>query len=141
MSNFRMERAFRRVDGSIDGFDPNQGINPEDFANAVFADQRFFDRPPLSTFVFAPFDRPRWFPAPESLQVVRARLAELAKQSDDGGQTLCRDVEVLTAVENRLDRIDTHDLKFYFLARDGVGKRPDQGTESRPQESASPKES
>jgi hypothetical protein len=122
MANFRAERLFIRVAGSIDGFDPNEGIDAEEFAFLMVCDQQTYDRTPLSQFTFAPFDRPRWFPASEGLASVRDHIADLEakrNRADDESKALIdKQIETLRAVEDRLDRIDTHDLKFHFLARD-----------------------
>ena len=122
MANFRTERLLIRVAGSIDGFDPNEGIDSEAFALLMICDQDSFDRTPLSHFTSSPFDRPRWFRAAEGLDVVREFIREiegkLQKGKDDQTKGLEEKLVVLRAVEDRLDTIDVHDLKFHFIARD-----------------------
>ncbi len=124
MANFRAERLFIRIAGSIDGFDPNEGINPEDFAFLMVRDQGTYERTPLSDFTFAPFDKPRWTSAQQGLKAVRGFISELEARlgrcaDDDAGRSrIERDLATLRAVEDRLDAIDTHDLRFHFLARD-----------------------
>ena len=123
MANFRTERLFIRVNGSIDGFDPNEGIDVVTFANIMIDDQDSYGRPSLADFTFAPFDRPKWFPAAKGLQAVRELAAKVETKfqgCDDDLQLerLQNELQTLRAVEDRLDIVDTHDLKFCFLARD-----------------------
>lgn len=121
MANFRAERLFIRVAGSLD-FDPNDGINAEDFAFIMVCDGGAYDRPSLQDFTFAPFDQPRWFPAADGLKVVRAVIdemeAKLSKAEPDRKAHIENEIEVLRVVEDRLDTIDMKDYKFHFLARD-----------------------
>lgn len=133
MANFRIERAFLRIDGFIDGFDPNEGIDPDEFARQVFADPGTYERQPLSDFTFAPFDRPLWFAAEKGLKVVRAVIKEREKELETATgkrkESLPKELSLLRAVEDRLDRIDSRDLRFYILARD----LPSTRRRSRPQ--------
>jgi len=121
MANFRAERLFIRVAGTLN-FDPNEGINAEEFAFAMICDADAYDRPSLQDYTFAPFDRPRWFRASEGLATVRALIAEeeakLSSASPDQKTHLEKKIEVLRVVEDRLDAIDLKDYKFHFLARD-----------------------
>lgn len=121
MANFRAERLFIRVAGALD-FDPNEGIDAEQFAFIMVCDGDAYDRPSLQDYTFAPFDQPRWFPASEGLATVRAVIAEIEKKlgaSDLEQRTqLENKIEVLRVVEDKLDCIDLKDYKFHFLARD-----------------------
>src|ERR1041385_1565242 len=116
MANFRAERLFIRVAGSLD-FDPNEGINAEEFAFAMVCDDGAFDRPSLRDYTFAPFDRPRWFKASEGLQTIRAMIkeeeAKLASATPEQRTDLESKIEVLRAVEDKLDAIDLKDYKFH----------------------------
>jgi hypothetical protein len=88
----------------------------------MITDQVTYHRTPLSHFTSNPFDRPRWFSAAEGLKVVREFIdeleAKLEKCDDDEKARLQLKLQVLRAVDDRLDTIDTHDLKFHFVARD-----------------------
>lgn len=121
MANFRAERLFIRVAGELD-FDPNEGINAEEFAFIMVCDPGAYDRPSLQDYTFAPFDRPRWFRASEGLATVRAVIAEMdAKRSSvepEQRTHIENKIEVLRVVEDKLDAIDLRDYKFHFLARD-----------------------
>jgi hypothetical protein len=121
MANFRAERLFIRVNGALD-FDPNEGINAEEFAYAMVCDADAYDRPSLQDYSFAPFERPRWFPASKGLTVVRAVIAEeearLHLATPEEKTEMDRKLEVLRAVEDKLNAIDLKDYKFYFLVRD-----------------------
>lgn len=121
MANFRAERLLIRVAGALD-FDPNQGINVEEFAFAMVCDANAYDRPSLQDYTFAPFDRPRWFRASEGLATVRAVITEanarLGSATPEQRTALERRIEVLRVVEDKLDVIDLKDYKFHFLARD-----------------------
>jgi hypothetical protein len=122
MANFRMERLFIRVNGFIDGFDPNEGIDVAEFAFLCVRDHGTYERNPLSGFVSAPVDRPRWFRASEGLDAVRGFISELEAQlkgcDEKRRAGIERDIQTLRTVEDRLDRIDLKDLKFHFLAKD-----------------------
>lgn len=123
MANFRAERLFIRIQEPIDGFDPNQGIDVEEFAWTMVCDQKALERDSLSKFTIGPGDKPRWFPAEAGLKVVRACLAEVGEKAANAElelqkQGLQNKIAMLKAVENRLDTIDTYDRKFYFQARD-----------------------
>ena len=125
MANFRAERLFIRIDGSIDGFDPSGGIDVAEFAFLSARDLRTLDRLPLREFSAPSFGKPRWFPAQKGLKVIRdfigeleAKLAKSAPDDGEGRARIERDIATLRAVEDRLDTIDTHDLRFYFLERD-----------------------
>lgn len=121
MANFRAERLFIRVAGALD-FDPNDGINAEEFAFAMVCDADAYDRPSLQDYAFAPFDRPRWFHASEGLATIRAVIAEetakLVSATPEQKTHLESKIEVLRVVEDKLDAIDLKDYKFHFLARD-----------------------
>lgn len=121
MANFRAERLFIRVAGALD-FDPNEGINAEEFAFAMVCDADAYGRPSLQDYTFAPFDRPRWFLASEGLSTVRAVIAEeetkLGSATSEQRAHIENKIEVLRVVEDKLDSIDLKDYKFHFLARD-----------------------
>jgi hypothetical protein len=121
MANFRAELLFIRVAGALD-FDPNEGINAEEFAFAMVCDADAYGRPSLQDYTFAPSDRPRWFRASEGLSTVRAVIAEeeakLRSVAPERRTQIENKIEVLRVVEDRLDAIDIKDYKFHFLARD-----------------------
>ncbi|MFO0978649.1 MAG: hypothetical protein U0996_19740 [Planctomycetaceae bacterium] len=121
MANFRAERLFIRVAGTLN-FDPNEEIDPETFAMIMVCDGGAYDRSSLQDFTIAPYDRPRWFRASEGLKVVRAVIAQeqskLKSAPPEQQPHLQKSIEVLQAVEDSLDRIDIKDLKFHFLAKD-----------------------
>jgi hypothetical protein len=121
MANFRAERLFIRVAGELD-FDPNQGINAEEFAFAMVCDADAYDRSSLQDYTFAPYDRPRWFRASKGLVTVRAVIAEeeakLASATPEQRTHIEKKIKVLRAVEDNLDAIDLKNYKFHFLARD-----------------------
>lgn len=114
MANFRAERLFIRVSGMVKDFDPNEGIDHEQFATPMCMDNGTYERRPLSEFTFAPFDTVRWFRASEGLKVVREFIEELERTPGADDETLT----TLRAVEDRLDWIDVKGHKFHFLARD-----------------------
>lgn len=125
MANFRVERLFIRIDGSIDGFDPSGGIDVAEFAYLSARDLGTVERLPLREFSAPPFGKPRWFPAQKGLKVVHrfigeleAKLAKTASDDGEGRVRIERDIATLRTVEDRLDIIDTHELRFYFLERD-----------------------
>jgi hypothetical protein len=76
----------------------------------------------LRDYTFAPFERPRWFKATEGLQTIQAVIkeneAKLASATPEQRTRIEKRIEVLRAVEDKLDRIDFKDYKFHFLARD-----------------------
>lgn len=121
MANFRSERLFIRVAGSLD-FDPNEGIDASEFAFIMVMDTDAYDRDSLRDYTFAPFDKPRWFPAAKGIATVRAVIAEteakLSKARGEERERYEKDIALLRVVEDRLDMIDVKDYKFYFLARD-----------------------
>ena len=121
MANFRAERLFIRVNGALD-FDPNEGINVEEFAHAMVCDADAYDRPSLQDYSFAPFERPRWFPASKGLATIRAVIAEqearLGSAEPDEKPDIEATLAVLRVVEDKLDAIDLKDYKFYFQVRD-----------------------
>ena len=121
MANFRAERLFIRVAGTLD-FDPNEGISAEDFAFIKVCDRDAYDRPSLQDFTIAPFDKQRWFPASEGLATIRTVIAEMEtnlRSADPQRKAhIENDIEVLRIVEDKLDSIDLKDYKFHFLARD-----------------------
>lgn len=121
MANVRAERLFIRVAGQLE-FDPNEGINAEDFASIMVCDAGAYDRPSLQDYTFAPFHRPRWFRASEGLATVRALIceleAELTTLDAERKTHIKHKIELLRVVMNKLDAVDLKDFKFYFLARD-----------------------
>lgn len=121
MANFRAERLFIRVAGELK-FDPNEGVNAEEFAFAMLCDADAYDRASLQDYTIAPFDRPRWFRAAKGLATVRAVIAEkeakLMSATPEQKSHLEKMIEVLRVVEDKLDAIDLKDYKFHFLARD-----------------------
>ncbi len=121
MANFRAERLFIRVAGTLD-FDPNEGINAEEFAFIMVGDAGAYGRPSIQDYAFAPFDSPRWFPASEGLSTVRAVIAEmeakLVAAEPERKPHIVSQINVLRVVEDKLDSIDIKDYKFHFLARD-----------------------
>ncbi|PQO28625.1 hypothetical protein DTL21_28980 [Bremerella cremea] len=121
MANFRAERLYLRVAGSLD-FDPNEGIDAAEFASIMVTDSGAYDRHSLQDFTFAPFDNPRWFSAADGLKVIRLVIEELKNElviADESKKSrIEKRIEVLHAVEDRLDLIDLKDFRFHLLARD-----------------------
>lgn len=121
--DFQAKRLFIRLAEPIDGFDPNEGIDAFAFASLMVRDQGDAGRQRLGQFTFAPFHPPRWFPAAEGRQAVLGYIDLLETQierSKDAQQrsALAVDLETLRVVEKRLDAIEAHDGRFYFLADD-----------------------
>lgn len=121
MANFRAERLFIRVAGSLD-FDPNGGIDAEVFAEIMVMDYGTYERSSLQEFSFAPFDQPRWLAAADGLAAVRGLISEMqqdAESADDSrGDLIKSQIEVLRVVEDHLDSIDLKGYRFHFLIRD-----------------------
>lgn len=121
MANFRAERLFIRVAGSLD-FDPNEGIDVEEFATIMVLDAEPFDRPSLQDFSFAPFDQPKWFDAAEGLKTVVAVISEmeskLKHEVPECHDHILKQIEVLRVVQEKLDMIDIKDYRFHFQVRD-----------------------
>ncbi len=106
MANFRSERLFIRVAGALD-FDPNEGIDVSEFAFIMVCDSDVYGRDSLRDYTFAPFDKPRWFPAAKGLATVRAIIADLEKKlskaEPETQESLTKQIAVLRVVEDRLD--------------------------------------
>ncbi len=121
MANFRAERLFIRVAGVLD-FDPNEGIDAEEFAFIMVCDADPYDRPSLQDYTVAAGDRPRWFRAAAGLATIRAVIEEyqstLSSAAPEQQASMEHKIEVLRVVEDKLDSIDLKDYKFHFLARD-----------------------
>lgn len=121
MANFREERLFIRVSGALD-FDPNEGIDHEEFMSILESDQGTLDRPSLQEYRRAPFEAPIWVSAAEGLQTTRAVRneleAKLESASADRKDDIHKSIQTLDVVIERLDSIDMNDLNFYFLTRD-----------------------
>ena len=125
MANFRGEKFLIRISESIDGFDPNMGIDPGQLSHVAGGDCHSFTRTPLADFACGPgsYQRPRWFKAAKGLKSVRGLIAEMEQklqecQEEERKAWMERDLSTLRILEDRLDTIDVHDCKFYFHARD-----------------------
>lgn len=129
MSNFRCERLFVMLDDPVPGLDHLKAIDPvrlsELYGGDNDSDADIADLPPLSTFVYAPFDRPKWRAAAKGLKTVRGLIEYyeqcLQRGSDSFGHApdaIARKIETLKQLEEVLDAADTRDRKFYLLARD-----------------------
>lgn len=121
MANFRAERLFIRVAGTLD-FDPNAGIDAAEFASVMMSDDAAWDRPALEDFSFAPGDIPKWWSAVEGLTTVRAVISGVEAQlGSAGGVTkaeLQSNIDLLRLVEDVLDTIDMKGFKFSLSVRD-----------------------
>ncbi len=130
MANFRCERVLVMLDDPVPGLDHLRAVDPVKLADlfSETLDNHAMDAglTPLTDFLFAPFDRPRWKPALKGLQTVQGLIA-LYQQwqsagidpfSAGGTPRWAQDLEVLSQLEAVLDAADTRDRKFYFAARD-----------------------
>ncbi len=126
MANFRCERIFVMLDEPVPGLDHLKAVDPFEFAWLGFDDPvELLDLKPLSTFIFAPFERPRWRPAAEGLKTIRGLIKlyrEEVAQDDPEFQSrdewLAKSLAVLGQVEAVLDAADSRDRRFYFAAKD-----------------------
>ena len=126
MANFRCERLFVMLDEPVPGLDHLKSVDPVQFAYLdVDDDAERAGLTPLETFMFTPFDRPRWQPAAKGLKTVRG-LFELYRGWLSQGlnpyqyrdEALAERLGVLEKVEAILDAADSLDRKFYFAAKD-----------------------
>jgi hypothetical protein len=126
MANFRCERLFVMLDDPIPGFDHLRAVEPFEFAESVSDSEALtLGVTPLNDFAYAPFQRPRWRPAAEGLESVRALIGLyekwLARGKCDFGYRMDfveQKLRVMRQVESVLDAADTHDRQFHFAMRD-----------------------
>jgi hypothetical protein len=129
MADFRCERAFVMLDERVPGLNHLRAVNPEAFADLLHDAMSFWmldaGYTPLTDFLYAPDDRPRWRPARKGLRSVRGAM-ELYRTWLQAGvnplgwsrERMERDLEVLGQVAEVLDLADGRDRRFYFAARD-----------------------
>lgn len=126
MANFRVERMFVMLDEPVRGLNHLRAVDPVELAmlgSDSHADS--LGLTPLSSFEFAPFDRPRWFPANEGLKTVRGLIDLYEKWLSSGtneygyaSDVLASWVATLRQLEDVLDQADTFDRRFYFAVKD-----------------------
>jgi len=126
MANFRCERIYVMLDDPVPGLDHLKAIDPFEFAELdTDGIAELLDVDPLSRFLYAPFERPRWRPAAKGLTTVR-RLREYYEGLTEAQRVsaaihpelLEKTRRVLQQLEDVLDAADTRDRKFYLQARD-----------------------
>ena len=129
MANFRCERAFVMLDEPVPGLNHLRAVDPEAFADLLNEQISFWmveaGYTPLTDFLYAPYDRPKWRPAGKGLRSVRGAMELYRKWLDSGTnplgcaqESLERDLVVLSQVAEVLDLADGRDRRFYFAARD-----------------------
>ena len=129
MANFRCERAFVMLDEPVPGLDHLKAVDPKGFADLLNEAISFWmveaGYPPLTDFLYAPYDRAKWRPAGKGLRSVRGAMELYRKWLEAGANPLgCsqerleQDLAVLAQVAEALDRADGRDRRFYFAARD-----------------------
>lgn len=129
MANFRCERAFVMLDEPVPGLNHLQAVDPEAFANLLTEETSFWmveaGYTPLTDFLYAPFDRPKWRPAGKGLRSVRGAMELYRKWREAGSnplgwsqERLDQELAVLGHVADVLDKADGRDRRFYFAARD-----------------------
>lgn len=129
MANFRCERVLVMLDEPVPGLNHLRAVDAEAFAELLSDEMSFWmvegGHTPLTDFLFAPFDRPRWRPASKGLESVRAAMELYQKWLDAGENPLGwprdrmeRELVVLGQAEDVLDQADSRDRKFYFAAKD-----------------------
>jgi hypothetical protein len=129
MADFRCERAFVMLDEPVPGLNHLQAVDPGGFADLLNDQISFWmveaGYTPLTDFLYAPHDRPKWRKAGKGLRSVRGAMELYRKWLDAGTNPLGwsqehleRDLAVLGQVAEVLDRADGRDRRFYFAARD-----------------------
>jgi hypothetical protein len=126
MANFRCERLFVMLDEPVPGVNHLKAVDPVEFASLGSDDHaEQAGLTPLRTYTFAPFERPRWYPAEQGLQTVRG-LIELYRgwlvqgrnpygYADD---VLTANLAVLGQVETGLAAACASGRCFYLAAKD-----------------------
>lgn len=129
MANFRCERAFVMFDEPVPGLNHLRAVDAEGFADLLNEAMSFWmveaGYTPLTDFLYAPFDRPKWRPAGKGLRSVRGAMELyrkwLAADTNPLGcsrESMEKDLAVLGQVAEVLDLADGRDRRFYFAARD-----------------------
>lgn len=129
MANFRCERAFVMLDEPVPGLNHLRAVDAEGFAELLNEAMSFWmveaGYTPLTDFLYAPFDRPKWRPAGKGLRSVRGAMELHRKWREAGSnplrysqELLDRHLAVLGQVADVLDLADSRDRRFYFAARD-----------------------
>src|SRR5687767_5240971 len=92
MGNFRCERVFVMLDEPVPGLDHLKAVDPEAFASLLSEEISFWmteaGYKPLTDFLYAPHDRPKWRPARKGLRSVRGAV-KLYQQWLDAGANPC----------------------------------------------------
>jgi hypothetical protein len=126
MANFRCERLFVMLDEPVPGLNHLKAVDPIEFA-WLHSDHHAESLRliPLGSFVFAPFDRKKWYPAAEGLKTVRGLIdlyqTWISRGHNEYGfsnETLTTKLDVLRQVESVLEAADARDRRFYFAAKD-----------------------
>ncbi|TWT29896.1 hypothetical protein [Blastopirellula retiformator] len=122
MANFRCERILLRLNEMIRDFDPNGGLDHEELAWSL-GDQTDYgpNDPQMWDYVVGPGERPRWHSAMAGLNTLRSLIERLENPAFSAQRTpeaVQSQLVALRALEEKLDRIDTYDRKFYLLAKD-----------------------
>jgi hypothetical protein len=129
MGNFRCERAFVMLDEPVPGLNHLKAVDPEVFAYLLSDEISFWlteaGYTPLTAFLFAPFDRPKWRPAGIGLESVRGAIELYQKWLEADANPLGwsrermeKELVVLNQVAEVLDAADGRDRRFYFAAKD-----------------------
>ena len=129
MADFRCERAFVMLDEPVPGLNHMRAVHPEAFAQLLNDAISFWmveaGYKPLTDFLYAPYDRPKWRPAGKGLRSVRGAMGLYRKWLEAGTNPLGwsrehmqQDLAVLDQVAQVLDLVDGRDRRFYFAARD-----------------------
>ncbi len=111
--DFRAKRLVIRIQQPVGGFDPNEGVDGDHFASLMLDDCY-----QVADFALTPFDQPTWFAASAGLRAIRRpiEIRESRLKYGDERPPLERDLEVLRAIESRLEEIERRGLKFHFMA-------------------------
>ena len=129
MADFRCERAFVMLDEPVPGLDHLHAVDAEGFAELLNDTISFWmveaGYTPLTDFLYAAYDRPKWRRAAKGLRSVRGAMELYQKWLEAGTnplgwsrELLERELAVLGQVAEVLDLADSRDRRFYFAARD-----------------------
>jgi len=120
-ADFMVDQLSLKISEAIDGFDPNEGIDPKLLADILKHEVQYTGQFHLNQLTFAPFHKPRWIAPEVGIAETREYLDFL--QCNKGRRELtdvaCEPmIETLQAVTRQLERIEERNLKFYLLASD-----------------------
>ncbi len=126
MANFRMERLFVRLDEPVPGLDHLKAIDPVAFSMHYSNEHaESLGLEPLDAFTFAPFERPRWFPAEQGLHTVRGLLELYGRWRASGqnpygisAEALDRRIVSMSSVATVLEAAAALGRRFHLQARD-----------------------